>query len=176
MSNKIWNDIITVDLTGVISIVLEYLLSQIFFPFLWTRTLVFVLLGLWSRFSSYSYAWPAVLSAACRPWALARFHQNFMAPEGRQTPLSSDGILSNPPVGLLLCFRSLLTFILCCTYITLRHNYTDHCTERTRRKVGLVKHLIPLAPLHVKARCVQTWSVIMVASFRHIYAWYLTCI
>jgi len=131
-----------VDLTGVISIVLEYLLSQIFFPFLWTRTLVFVLLGLWSRFSSYSYAWPAVLSAACRPWALARFHQNFMAPEGRQTPLSSDGILSNPPVGLLLCFRSLLTFILCCTYITLRHNYTDHCTERTRRKVGLVKHLL----------------------------------
>lgn len=31
MSNKIWNDTVAVDLTDVISIVLEYLLSQIFF-------------------------------------------------------------------------------------------------------------------------------------------------
>lgn len=171
MSNKIWNVTVAVDLTNVISLVLEYLHPQIFF-FLFEQELSF--LCCWG----FGVDIRVILTPGLECYqlhAVLGLWQDFVRisrppREGRQTPLSSDGIPSNPPVGLLLCFRSLLTFILCCTYITLRHNYTDHCTERTRRKVGLVKHLIAMAPVRVVLQHfgVHTLSVMLVRSFRHI--------
>jgi hypothetical protein len=88
-----------------------------------------VLLGLQSRYSSDSHAWPAVSSTPYSPWALSRFHHNLAGPKGRWKLLSSGGIPSSPPVGLFL-IQSLYTLTSCCLNVILRNESGVRFLER----------------------------------------------